>query len=417
MQTLNFSRKALVMTPKTGHSKTEFVALVAMLFATIALSIDAMLPALPAIAAALSPEAPNRAQLVVTSFVFGMGLGTLVMGPISDAVGRKKVVLVGGLFFILASLACWLANSLDLLLLSRVLQGVAAAAPRVVSMAMVRDRYKGREMAQLMSFVMMVFMVVPALAPLMGQAVMALAGWQAIFLVYMVFAAVTMLWMALRQPETLPVESRRKLSLQALTAALRELTTIRVVLVSIVAQTLTLAALFATLSSMQGIFEQRFDRAASFPLWFALIAFGSALASILNARIVMQLGMRLVVVRTYAAVVALTLFLLIVTAAGLMPEVLAFPAHILWSMALFAMMSLTMGNLNAMAMEPVGHIAGMASSVIAAVSTVISVLLAVPVGLALDGTVLPLMSGVLVFLGLALLVVGLGTSREAVPAE
>ena len=405
------------MTSETGSSKAEFVALVAMLFATIALSIDAMLPALPEIADSLSPGAPNRAQLVVTSFVFGMGLGTLFMGPISDAVGRKKVVLVGGVLFILASLACYVAASLDMLLLSRVLQGVAAAAPRVVSMAMVRDRYKGREMAQLMSFVMMVFMVVPALAPLMGQAVIALAGWQAIFLVYTVFAGVTMIWMALRQPETLPLANRRPLSLRALTAAVRELAAIRVVVVSIAAQTLCLAALFAALSSMQGIFEQRFDRADSFPLWFALIAFGSAMASILNARIVMRLGMRMVVVRTFSAVVVLTALLLAVIGSGLMPEALAFPAHILWSMALFAMMSLTMGNLNAMAMEPVGHFAGMASSVIAASSTVISVLLAVPVGLALNGTVLPLMTGVLVFMGLALLIMRLGTSREAVPAE
>ena len=405
------------MTVEKGPSKAEFVALVAMLFATIALSIDAMLPALPDIAAALSPAAPNRAQLVVTSFVFGMGLGTLVMGPISDAVGRKKVVMVGGVFFILASLACYVAASLDMLLLSRLLQGVAAAAPRVVSMAMVRDRYKGREMAQLMSFVMMVFMVVPALAPLMGQAVIALAGWQTIFLVYTVFAAFTMIWMALRQPETLPAQNRRPISLRALTAAVREIAGIRVVVVSIAVQTLAQAALFATLSSMQGIFETRFDRAETFPLWFALIAFGSAMASILNARIVMRLGMRLVVVWTFTALVALTAVLLAAIATGALPEALAFPVHILWSMALFAMMSLTMGNLNAMAMEPVGHIAGMASSVISATSTVISVILAVPVGLALNGTVVPLMTGVLVFMGLALGIMALGTSREAVPAE
>jgi DHA1 family bicyclomycin/chloramphenicol resistance-like MFS transporter len=405
------------MPSENGPSKGEFVALVAMLFATIALSIDAMLPALPDIAASLSPENPNRAQLVVTSFVFGMGLGTLFMGPISDAVGRKMVMLVGGGLFILASLACYLAQSLDMLLLSRVLQGIAAAAPRVVSTAMVRDLYKGRDMAQLMSFVMMVFMVVPALAPLMGQGVMALAGWQAIFLVYTLFAAVTMIWMGWRQPETLPIGNRRPLRLRALTAAIREIFGIRVVIVSIAAQTLSQAALFATLSSMQGIFEQRFDRAESFPLWFALIAFGSALAAILNSQIVMRLGMRLVVVRTYSALVALTALLLAVIAGGLMPEALAFPAHILWSISLFSMMSLTMGNLNAMAMEPVGHIAGMASSVISATSTVVSVLLAVPVGLALNGTAVPLMAGVLVFMALALLVMALGTRRETVLAE
>jgi DHA1 family bicyclomycin/chloramphenicol resistance-like MFS transporter len=197
--------------------------------------------------------------------------------------------------------------------------------------------------------------------------------------------------------------ARRPLSVAALWSATKEVFSARVVLVSIVAQSLTLAALFATLSSMQGIFEQRFDRATSFPLWFALIAMVSMGGSIINAKVVIRLGMRKVVTRTYAGVVLLTLILLGITAAGLMPEALAFPAHILWSIGLFAMMGLSMGNLNALAMEPVGHIAGFASSVIGAIATVVSVVLAVPVGLAFDGTARPLMAGVLVFITLALL--------------
>ena len=405
------------MSSVSGPSKIEFVALVAMLFSTIALSIDAMLPALPDIAATLSPENPNRAQLVVTSFVFGMGIGTLFMGPISDAFGRKKVILIGGVFFILASLACYSAKSLDMLLLSRVLQGVAVAAPRVVSVAMVRDRYRGREMAQLMSFVMMVFMVVPALAPLMGQGIIAISNWQSIFLAYTLFALVSMCWLGFRQPETLAIADRRPLSFTALVSATRELAGLRIVGVSIVAQTLTQAALFSAISSLQGIFEQRFDRADSFPLWFALIAFGSSMAAMLNARVVIRLGMRVVILRSFASFTALTAVLLVLTVGGMVPEALAFPMFFLWVMSLFGMMSLTLGNLNALAMEPVGHIAGLASSVIAASSTVISVVLAVPVGLALNGTALPLMSGALVFIGLALLVVRIGTRHEAVAAE
>ena len=391
------------MTVQKPLSQGEFIALIAALFATIAISIDAMLPAMPEIAATLTPDAPNRAQLVVTSFVFGMGLGTLIAGPLSDAFGRKIIILLGSSLYVVAAIACYFAKTLDFLLIARVVQGFGAAAPRVVSTAMVRDLFSGREMARVMSFVMMVFTLVPAVAPLMGQAVIYAAGWHAIFLVYVVFSIIILLWMGLRQPETLAVAARRPLSVAALWSATKEVFSSRVVLVSIVAQSLTLAALFATLSSMQGIFEQRFDRATSFPLWFALIAMVSMGGSIINAKVVVRLGMRKIVTRTYAGVVLLTLILLVITSAGLMPEALAFPAHILWSIGLFAMMGLSMGNLNALAMEPVGHIAGFASSVIGAIATVVSVVLAVPVGLAFDGTACALMAGVLVFITLALI--------------
>lgn len=390
------------MTPAKRISQGEFIALTAALFAMVAISIDAMLPALPQIAGALSPDAPNRAQLVITSFVFGMGLGTLFVGPLSDAYGRKPVIYAGAGLYALTALACYFANSLDTLLIARVLQGMSVAAARVVSMAIMRDLFKGREMAKIMSFVMMVFIMVPAVAPLMGQGIMAIAGWQSIFLVYILIVAVIMLWFGLRQQETLAVENRRPLDFRVLVAATRELFTHRIVRVSIAAQTLTMAALFASLSSMQGIFEQRFDRADSFPLWFAFIALGSASGSIINSRVVMRIGMRPVIMMAYASVLALTLLLLALIATGTMPEVLAFPAHIVWSIGLFSMMSMTMGNLNALAMEPVGHIAGLAASVMTSVATVASVVLAVPVGLMFDGTALPLMAGAAVFIAGAL---------------
>ena len=390
------------MTSLKRLSQGEFVALTAALFAIVAISIDAMLPALPEIAATLSPEAPNRAQLVITSFVFGMGLGTLFVGPLADAFGRKPVIYAGTALYALTALACYFATTLETLLIARVLQGASVAAARVVSMAIMRDLFKGREMAKIMSFVMMVFIMVPAIAPLLGQGIIALAGWHAIFLVYILFAAVIILWFGLRQPETLPKENRRPLDFGILLAATKELFTHRIVVISILAQTLTMAALFATLSSMQGIFEQRFDRAASFPLWFAFIALGSASGSLINSRVVVRLGMRPVITAAYSSVLALTLLLLALNASGTMPEILAFPAHILWSAALFATMSLTMGNLNALAMEPVGHIAGLAASVMTSVATVASVVLAVPVGLAFNGTAMPLMAGVAVFVAGAL---------------
>jgi DHA1 family bicyclomycin/chloramphenicol resistance-like MFS transporter len=391
-------------------SRNEFIALLALLFATIALSIDAMLPALPQIALDLSPEDPNKAQLVITSFVLGMGLGTLFAGPLSDAFGRKATILAGFVLYILAALACWAAPSLETLLIARVVQGIGAAAPRTVSIAMVRDMFKGREMAQIMSFAMMIFTLVPAVAPLMGKGVIALAGWQAIFVAYVAFALLVMGWFTLRQPETLPREARRPLSWQALVAASREVLSHRVVQISIAAQALTLGMLFATLSSMEGIFSDLFGRGDSFPLWFGVIAMASMIGSILNARLVMRLGMRRMVTVTYGALLALTLAYLGLVA--VMPEGSGFALHILWSVVLFAVMGLTLGNLNALAMEPVGHVAGMAASVTSAIATVVSVVLAVPVGLMFDGTQVPLLLGVSVFGALAL---GLAMRLKANP--
>jgi MFS transporter, DHA1 family, multidrug resistance protein len=385
-------------------SRGEFIALVAALFATIALSIDAMLPALPQIAAQLSPDAPNRAQLVITSFVFGMGLGTLFTGPLSDSFGRKPVIIAGSMLYILSSIAAYFAQSLEWLLIARVFMGVGAAGPRTAATALVRDLFQGRAMAEVMSFVMMVFMLVPAVAPLMGQAVMAVADWKAIFLVYILFCLVTTLWLGLRQPETLPPEARRKLNLANLLAATRELFSHRIVVISILMQTLTQAALFATLSSMQGIFEQRFDRAESFPLWFTVIALFSALGNVINAKTVVRYGMRRLIWLGYVVLVVFTAALVLAKLLGILPENLAFAMHLIWTIMVFGAMGLQMGNLNALAMEPVGHIAGLAASVSSAISTVASVALAIPVGLAFDGSEIPLMLGVLGFNAAALLV-------------
>lgn len=392
----------------------EFVALIATLFATIAISIDAMLPALPEIAATLSPDAPNAAQLVVTSFVLGMGIGTLFTGPLSDAFGRKRVILVGAGLYAMAALACYFAPTLEILLIARILQGIAAAAPRTVSIAMVRDLYSGREMARILSFAMMIFTIVPAVAPLMGQGIIAIGGWHSIFLAYIAFSGLTMLWFGLRQPETLPQAKRRPLHAADLLTATRALFTHRVILVSILLQTLTLAALFATLSSLQGIFEQQFDRSESFPLWFALIAVASMSGSLLNSRIVMTLGMRQVVQRTYAAVLLLTLTTLAMLGTGLLDGSVGFALQLLWCIGLFAMMGLTMGNLNALAMEPVGHVAGLAASVISSLATVGSVMLAIPVGLAFDGSSTPLLIGVAVLIAFALLLSLKGLERPKV---
>lgn len=396
------------MAPTRPLPQGEFIALVALLLATVALSIDAMLPALPAIGQALSPQDLNRAQLVVTAFVFGMGLGTLFTGPLSDAFGRKPVVLAGLALYAVGALMCYLAPSLEMLLAARVLQGLGVAAPRTVSMAIVRDLYSGRQMARIVSFAQMIFTTVPAAAPFLGLGVMLLAGWQAIFLAYLVFAGLCALWFGLRQPETLAPSRRRPLRLGTLAAATAEMFGHNGTAVSILVQSLTLGMLFATLSSIQGIFERFFGQGDRFAMWFAIVALLSMTGGFINARGVMRVGMRRMLLWSYGGQLGLSLALWALLATGALSGAASLALFVFWLVGLFGMMGTTMGNLNALAMEPLGHIAGLAASVMSSVATVISVLLAVPVGLMFDGTPLPLIAGVTVLAALALALVRLG---------
>ncbi|MCU0902051.1 MAG: multidrug effflux MFS transporter [Cypionkella sp.] len=391
-------------TQKAPLGQAEFIALIAMLFATIAFSIDAMLPALPEIARELSPEAPNAAQLILTSFVFGMGVGTLFAGPLSDSYGRKTVIVAGALLYCVGALLAFVAPSLETMLAARVLQGLGAAGPRVVSLALVRDAHSGPQMARIVSFAMMIFTLVPAVAPLLGQVIIAGFGWRSIFLAFLMFSAVSVLWLMLRQPETLAPEARRPFRAAPLWAALREVLALRSIRLSIIAQTLGFAALFGTLSSTQQLFDQTYGRADSFPYYFALIALIAGSSSLLNASLVMRLGMRRLVLVSFATQALVSTGFMLAFWLNIWPQSLEFPAYLIWTIGVFFMVGMTIGNLNALALEPVGHIAGMAASVVGALSTVFSVLLAAPVGLAFNGTPLPLMIGVAVFSGLAYLV-------------
>ena len=385
---------------KPALGQVEFIALIAMLFATIAFSIDAMLPALPQIAQDLSPDAPNRAQLILTSFVMGMGLGTLFAGPLSDSYGRRTVIVGGAVLYCAGALIAYVAPTLEAVLAARLLQGLGAAGPRVVSLALVRDVHKGRQMARVVSFAMMIFTLVPAIAPLMGSGIIAAFGWRGIFLAFVVFAGVSVIWLLARQPETLPPEARRPFRAAPLAQAFREVLSHRVIRLSIVAQTLAFACLFGTLSSTQPIFDETFGRANSFPLYFALIAVVAGTSSLLNASLVVRLGMRRMVTSTFAVQAVFSTAIALGTALGLWPAALAFPVYLIWTIGVFFMAGMTLGNLNALGLEPVGHIAGMAASVIGSVATVASVLLAVPVGLMFNGTPVPLMVSVAVFASL-----------------
>ncbi|KIC19725.1 multidrug MFS transporter [Leisingera sp. ANG-DT] len=398
-------------------AKAEFIALIAMMFATIALSIDAMLPALPEIGQTLSPDNINRAQLVLTSFVLGMGLGTFFTGPLSDAFGRKPMVAAGCALYVLAALTAWLSPSLEVLLISRVLMGIGAAGPRIVGVAVVRDLYSGREMARLMSIAMMIFMIVPAIAPLMGAGIIALSGWRAIFLLFALFAAIIVLWTSLRLPETLAVNDRRAFRAPLLMAAVKEMLTHPTVRLSIMVQTLCLGMLFTMLTMVQPVYDIIFGRADSFPLWFGLVAVISGTASLLNAAIVVRIGMRRIVTVSLAAQILITGAMLLISGWSL-PDPWMFGLFVAWQASVFFMVGTTVGNLNAMAMEPMGHIAGMAASVIGAISTVLAAAVAAPVGLLFDGSLVPLAAGLLIMACIAfLLMLQMAKAEARLPAQ
>ena len=379
----------------------EFIAMLAFLFATIAFSIDAMLPALPQIAAELTPDDVNKAQLILTSFVAGMGIGTLFAGPISDAIGRKRAITIGFVIYAIAAMAAIFVDSLEALLIARFVQGLGAAGPRIIGLALVRDLYQGREMARISSFVMMVFIIVPALAPSLGQGIIWLFGWHGVFAAFLLFAIIGGGWLNIRQAETLPPAMRRPMRLSTLVAGAREVLSNRQVMLCTIILTLGFGQMFGLLSSAQQLFGEAYGKGDSFPMWFAAMALLSGTGTILNVMFVVRYGMRRIAKWAYVMqtfVSALMLFLLLTDA---LPPMLAFPAFFVWAVSVFFMAGVTFGNLNALALQHMGHIAGMAASIVAAISTLAATLIAAPVGLLYDGTAVPVVTATLICSALA----------------
>jgi DHA1 family bicyclomycin/chloramphenicol resistance-like MFS transporter len=367
----------------------EFVALMAALMASNALAIDSMLPALPAIGDALGVGEENRRQLVITFYLLGFGTAQIGYGPLSDRFGRKGL-LVGGLvlYAVFATLA-GLAGSFPLLLAARAMQGVAAAATRVLVVSVVRDRYHGSAMARVMSLVMIVFMIVPVLAPFFGQAVLAVASWRHIFIGLGVYGALLAGWVLMRLPETLAPERRRALSFAAIGEAAALTLRTRQSIGNALVQTLLMGALFAFINSVQQIVFDVFRHPAALPFVFAAIAGPMALSSYANSKLVIRLGSRRILLT------ALSIF---TAAAALHLAVAATFGETIWSFAL--LQALTMGlfgligaNAGALAMEPLGHVAGTASSLQGVITTIGGALIGFAIGQHFDGTTLPFLLG------------------------
>ena len=378
-------------------STAEFVAIMAMLVATVAISIDGLLPALSIIAKELTPLRPNNAQIILSSFVAGMAIGTLIVGPLSDSYGRKPIIYGGAFIYILTSVVCVVSQSLELILVARFLQGVGASAPRVVAQALVRDFYKGREMARISSFIMIVFALVPAVAPLLGSFVMFAFDWRAIFFMFIAFVAISTIWMGLRINETISEENRVKFNLRNLIAAFREVLSHPLILCAVITLVFAYSILFVGIFLIQPVFERVFGRPETFPYWFAAIALLAASSSYVNARLVRRLGMRMLTNIAFRTQVGLSIAILLVFGLGYFDGEFGFFCFLFWMFSIFFQAGLTMGNLTALAMEPVGHIAGTAASLISAIATIGSVFLAAIVGQFFDGTPIAMIVGITLF--------------------
>ena len=374
----------------------EFVALMAALMASNALAIDSMLPALPAIGDALAVTEDNRRQLVISTYLIGFGFAQLIYGPVSDRVGRKPILVVTMALYAAFALLCGLAESFYLLLASRFLQGIAAAGTRVLVVSVVRDRFEGSAMARVMSLVFIIFMIVPVLAPAFGQVVLAFASWRFIFIGLAVYAAVVLVWSWLRLPETLAPENRRALSFEKIREAVAITLTNRLSIGNTIAGTIIFGGLFAFINSVQQIVFDVFERPELIGIVFGCIAGPMALSSYFNSRFVERLGAKRL------ALAALAIFTL---AASVHLAVALSGVETLTSFVV--LQSLTMlsfgligANLNAIAMTPLGHIAGTASSVQGMLGTIGGALIGAVIGQAFNGTVVPFLVG-LVLCGLA----------------
>ncbi|NHQ60277.1 multidrug effflux MFS transporter [Chlorobium sp. BLA1] len=369
----------------------EFITLTALMMSLVALSIDTMLPALADIGKELGVHEENTNQLILSILFLGMASGQLLYGPISDSTGRKPAIYLGYALFITGTLFSLVAQNFPVMLAGRFLQGFGTAGPRIVSIAIVRDRYEGSSMARVMSFVMTVFILVPIVAPAIGQGIVVLSGWRAIFGTFLVFALLSIAWFALRQPETLKPENRIPFSFKRMTATIRSILENRSALGYTVTAGLVSGYFLGYLNSAQQIFQEEYALGERFPLYFAALALSIGSASFVNARLLLHHSMQSLSRKALLTIGTLSVaFLLLILLQENHPP--------LWQLMLYLFLTffstgILFGNLNALAMETLGSIAGIGSGIVGSLSTFISLIVGTAIGQSYNGTVLPLTTG------------------------
>jgi MFS transporter, DHA1 family, multidrug resistance protein len=381
--------------------RAEFISLIALLMAVNALAIDIMLPGMQEIGESLGVADPNTRQLVLSSYLIGFGIMQLAFGPISDRFGRRGPLFAGLSVYVLAALVAVFVPSFSQLLILRAIQGAGAAATRVIAIAVVRDVYGGRQMAEVMSLVFTVFMIMPIIAPNAGQIILLFADWHAIFIFMALIAAAITLWAWLRLPETLAFEKRRPFTLASVAEGFKLVMTNRLSLWYTLGTSVIFGALFGFINSAQQVYVGIYGLGVWFPVMFAAVAGLMSVASFANSKLVMRLGMRRLSHGALIGFTAVSALMSVLAALGPVP----FPLFL----ALFAIVMVFFGaigsNFNAIGMEPLGHLAGTASSVQGFFQTIGGALVGAGIGQMFDGTVLPLSLGFFAVGALALVCV------------
>ena len=381
------------MNRRPGHaiSRAEFVALMAGVWSVTALATDAMLPALSEMAFELGAPRANDAQWVITSLFLGMGLGQIIFGPWSDSSGRKPALLTGLALFALGSLISAFAVDFNTMIIGRVIAGVGAAGPRIVAVAVIRDQFEGREMARIMSFIVSIFILIPMIAPALGQGVLMIADWRLIFHLFVILAIVIFIWLYLRQDETLKPEFRIPFSLSRIGSRIQWISRQRVTMAYTLITGLISSCFFGYLATSQQLLAQQYGLGDWFPLVFAWLAMFYGLATLLNSRLVIRLGMRRIARLALRVMMAASLLFF---AYSLMREGHPpFWVLVIWFNVCFFTVGLLFGNLNTLAMEPLGQVAGTGSAFIGTVSTLLAVIGGALIGQAYDDTVMPIAAG------------------------
>jgi DHA1 family bicyclomycin/chloramphenicol resistance-like MFS transporter len=387
--------------PHPGMGFKQFVSLIAALMAVNALGIDTMLPALPAIGRSLHIPNENQAQLVITAYLLGFGVAQIVYGTLADRFGRKPVLLAGLSVYIIFTVLAAFSDTFEVMVVSRVLQGLGSAVTRVLTVSIVRDCYSGRPMARVMSLSFIVFLAVPIVAPSIGQAIVFVAPWRVIFGFLAVFASAVLVWVILRLPETLHPDDRTTISPAHVFSAFRFALTNRISVGYMLAMSMILGGMFGFINSAQQVFVDVFRTPRMFTLIFACIAFFVGLAAVINARFVGRYGTRML---SHGALLGFVTISAIHVAVSLSGYETLLIFTIIQASKMFCF-GLVLSNFSSMAMEPLGHIAGTAASVQGFVTTLVGALVGFFIGQHFDGTDIPMLLGFLCCGSVAFLIV------------
>jgi len=383
-------------------SEFEFIVIMAALMSLVSLAIDALLPAMSNIGATIGITDATNNQLLITMIFLGLGFGQLISGPLSDSYGRKPVIYIGFIVFAFASLICVFSKNLEMMIVGRVLQGIGLSAPRTISIAMIRDRFSGNYMAKVMSFVVAIFILVPVVAPALGKILLDLYGWQSIFYSQLLLGLIVMLWLWKRQPETLKPENNRPFKFKLLVKGLKEFLKHKNAVIFTFFSGFITGSFLVYLSASQLIFEQQYGLKEEFPFIFAGLALGIGVATFLNGTFVVRLGMFKLVSIFTVLFTLIPLVYIYLYAGETNPSIYVL---VTFFMLQFFAIAFLFGNTRALAMEPIGHIAGIGSAINGFVSTIMSVPIATYIGSFINTTALPLFIGFFVCGVMALLLI------------